>query len=101
MGCSRYSHCCLVSFVSHIIAGRLWDGRDANYFYGFCECSSRKRLLGALTNKLDIKHEDYNSVFWFNIVVGIGLYVILFFSAPLIAVFLISRICCGYPVSYF
>ena len=35
-------------FVSHIIAGRLWDGRDANYFYGFCECSSRKRLLGGL-----------------------------------------------------
>ena len=39
----------------------------------------------ALVNKKEIKHEDYNAVFWFSIMLGIILYIILFFSAPLIA----------------
>lgn len=41
----------------------------------------------ALCNKKDAKHEDYNAVFWFNIIVSIGIYIILFFCAPLIAEF--------------
>lgn len=41
----------------------------------------------ALVNKKEFKHEDYNAVFWFSIIVGIVVYVILFFCAPLIALF--------------
>ena len=41
----------------------------------------------ALTNLENPTPRDFNSVFWFNIVVSLGLYVILFFSAPLIANF--------------
>jgi O-antigen/teichoic acid export membrane protein len=41
----------------------------------------------ALTNKQNAGHEDYNAVFWFTFFAGIILYVILFFSAPLIAGF--------------
>ena len=41
----------------------------------------------ALTNKQDASHQDYNSVFWFTFFVGLFLYIILFFSAPLIAKF--------------
>ena len=41
----------------------------------------------ALTNKLDATQKDYNAVFWFTFFVGALLYVILFFSAPLIARF--------------
>jgi O-antigen/teichoic acid export membrane protein len=41
----------------------------------------------ALVNRKEIKHEDYNAVFWFSLFAGILLYVILFFSAPLIAQF--------------
>jgi len=41
----------------------------------------------ALTNKKDATHEDYNAVFWFTFFVGLFLYIILFFSAPLIAKF--------------
>ena len=41
----------------------------------------------ALVNIKDIKHNDYNSVFWFNVGVSLLLYVVLFFSAPLIASF--------------
>ena len=39
----------------------------------------------ALVNQKETRKEDFNSVFWFNILVSITLYVILFFCAPLIA----------------
>lgn len=44
-------------------------------------------LLTALINRKDIKHEDYNAVFWFNITGGVLLYLVLFFAAPSIARF--------------
>ncbi|MDO5447010.1 MAG: lipopolysaccharide biosynthesis protein [Prevotellaceae bacterium] len=44
-------------------------------------------FVAALCNKKEPLHEDYNAVFWFNIIVSIGIYIILFFCAPLIADF--------------
>ena len=44
-------------------------------------------FTAALINKKDIKHEDYNAVFWFSILTSLCLYTILFFCAPLIARF--------------
>lgn len=44
-------------------------------------------FISALINKKDIKHEDYNAVFWFSILTSLCLYTILFFCAPLIAKF--------------
>jgi O-antigen/teichoic acid export membrane protein len=41
----------------------------------------------ALVNKKEIRHEDYNAVFWFSLLIGVVIYVLLFFSAPLIAGF--------------
>ena len=41
----------------------------------------------ALTNKQDANHQDYNAVFWFTFFVSLFLYIILFFTAPLIANF--------------
>lgn len=41
----------------------------------------------ALINVKDIKHNDYNSVFWFNIGVSALLYMVLFILAPVIAAF--------------
>ena len=41
----------------------------------------------ALINKKEVRNEDYNSIFWFNIAVAAVCYVILFFCAPLIARF--------------
>ncbi len=38
-----------------------------------------------LINMKSPRHEDYNSVFWFNIVASLVIYVVLFFSSPLIA----------------
>src|SRR5574344_1964666 len=44
-------------------------------------------FTSALANKKDISHTDYNAVFWFSILMGTSMYVILFFCAPLIADF--------------
>ena len=44
-------------------------------------------FTAALANKKEIKHEDYNAVFWFSILISLSLYTILFFCAPLIARF--------------
>jgi O-antigen/teichoic acid export membrane protein len=44
-------------------------------------------FTSALINRKEIKHEDYNAVFWFSLTAGIIIYLILFFCAPLIARF--------------
>lgn len=41
----------------------------------------------ALTNRRDVRHRDYNSVFWTSLGLGVALYIILFFSVPYIADF--------------
>lgn len=41
----------------------------------------------ALVNIKQPTHNDYNSVFWFNVLVSLTMYVVLFFCAPLIADF--------------
>lgn len=44
-------------------------------------------FVTALTNRRDATHRDFNSVFWFNVVVSFMMYVLFFFLAPLIAAF--------------
>ena len=41
----------------------------------------------AITNRKNITHADYNSVFWVSLGLGVVLYIILFLSVPLIADF--------------
>lgn len=48
---------------------------------------SESGFILAIVNKKEVKHEDYNAVFWFNISIGTLLYLILFACAPLIADF--------------
>ncbi|NDV60036.1 lipopolysaccharide biosynthesis protein [Bacteroides sp. 519] len=44
-------------------------------------------LTAAIANKKEVSHNDYNAVFWFNIIIGSLLYIVLFLISPLIAVF--------------
>lgn len=44
-------------------------------------------FTSALINKQNATHKDYNAVFWFSTLMGIMMYTVLFFSAPLIADF--------------
>lgn len=44
-------------------------------------------FTSALAIKSEVKHEDFNAVFWFSLLMGGILYVLLFFLAPFIAHF--------------
>lgn len=44
-------------------------------------------FTAALANKKEVLHKDYNAVFWFSTLIGVSLYLLLFFCAPLIADF--------------
>ena len=58
-----------------------------NVFSSIAACLQESGFIATLANKKNPTHEDYNAVFWFNILCGSAIYVILFFSAPLIAAF--------------
>lgn len=51
-------------------------------------------FTAALANKQEPTHEEYNAVFWFNVIVGVILYIILFFAAPFIADFYNEPVLC-------
>ena len=44
-------------------------------------------FISALINKREIRHEDYNAVFWFSFFTSLCIYALLFMSAPYIANF--------------
>ena len=83
----------ILSLLFGIFLSRILDAEDYGLvgllaiFTGIAGSLQESGFSAALTNKLNIRHDDYNSVFWFNIVTGVVLYIILFFSAPLIALF--------------
>ncbi len=51
-------------------------------------------FTAALANKGEPTHEEYNAVFWFNVIAGAMLYVILFCAAPFIADFYDEPVLC-------
>lgn len=55
-------------------------------FVGIANTLQESGFTAALINR-PFKEDDYNSLFWFNLVTGLVIYVVLFFSAPLIARF--------------
>lgn len=42
-------------------------------------------FINALINRRNASHDDFNSVFWFNVTVSVVMYIVLWFCAPLIA----------------
>ena len=83
----------LLGLAFGIILGRLLDPSD----YGmtamlavFSVIANELQASGFKTGLINLKdpqHEDYNAVFWFNILAGTVLYVILFLAAPWIAAY--------------
>ena len=81
----------LLGFVFGILLARKLDPSD----YGLIAMITIFSLIAtalqnsgfstALVNQKEQKASDYNAVFWFNILMGGTIYLILFFSAPLIA----------------
>lgn len=81
----------LIGLLAGIVLGRILSPSD----YGmiamitiFSVIATELQNSGfkvALSNLPSPTHQDYNSVFWFNILVSFCLYILLFFTAPLIA----------------
>lgn len=44
-------------------------------------------FIAALTNRKEVRHADYNAVFWFSSLCSVAFYLLLFLCAPLIADF--------------
>lgn len=76
-----------------IVLARLLDASDygmvgmLTIFSAVAGTLQESGFTVALANKKEVTHEDYNAVFWFSTLMGIGIYVLLFFCAPLIADF--------------
>ena len=58
-----------------------------NIFAALASALQESGFISALCNRKEPTHEEYNAVFWFNILISITLYLILWFCAPLIADF--------------
>lgn len=56
-------------------------------FSGIATTIINSGFTTALVNKPELTHKDCNAVFWFTVIAGILCYAILFFAAPLIAIF--------------
>ena len=83
----------VIGLVFGIILGRLLSKEDygmmamINVFPLIAIALQNSGFASAIGNLKHPTSNDYNSVFWFNIIVGGSLYVILFLCAPFIADF--------------
>lgn len=81
----------LLNAIIGIFLARLLDPADyglvgmITIFSAIAGCLQDSGFTTALINLKAPEHKDYNSVFWFSISMGTGLYMLLFFCAPWIA----------------
>lgn len=83
----------VVSFVVSIVLARLLLPNDygvvaiVNVFIAIVEIFVTSGLGTSLIQKKDADDIDFSTVFWCNIVLSVGLYIIVFFLSPIIASF--------------
>ena len=83
----------LLGLLFGIVLGRLLDRSDYGMigmlaiFSAIASALQESGLVAALANREKVSDKDYNAVFWFSLSCGATLYVLLYFSAPLIADF--------------
>ncbi len=82
-----------MQFVIGIILARLLSPEDfgiialPTIFLAIAQCFIDSGFSSALVRKPDLKEEDLSTAFYFNIIVGVFFYTLLFFLSPLIAEF--------------
>ncbi|WP_302026386.1 lipopolysaccharide biosynthesis protein [Parabacteroides johnsonii] len=83
----------VLNLVFGLILARILNASDYGMvgmlaiFSAIASTIQESGFTAALTNQKEIRHEDYNAVFWFSTLTGVLFYLILFFCAPLIAAF--------------
>lgn len=81
----------IISFITNIIFARLLTPKEfgtlaiAMFFIALAKVLSESGLSGALIRKKEPTEDDYSTIFIFNLVVSLLLYIIIFFSAGYIA----------------
>ena len=82
-----------ILFIANIILARLLSPKDFGLlaiiaiFVQISQTFIDSGFTNALIQKKDRSQTDYSTVFFFNLAISIGFYIILFFCAPLIAHF--------------
>lgn len=82
-----------IQFLFTIILARLLSPTDYGIiampmiFLALAQVFIDSGFANALIRKIDLKEEDLSTAFYFNVLVGIGCYFLLFFLSPLIAKF--------------
>lgn len=90
----------LISFISGIVLARLLSPADYGsigmlaIFMSLAQVFIDAGFGSALIQKKQPTQTDYSTVFYFNIVMSLVLYVVLYFSAPIIASFYHMNILC-------
>lgn len=83
----------VIQFIIGIILARLLLPEEFGIvgmlaiFIAVAQTFSDSGLASALIQKKDCSDEDYSTVFYFNVIVALCLYAVIFFTAPLIAEF--------------
>lgn len=83
----------IFSFVVSVVLARLLSPEDfglvamVSIFIALSKTLIDAGFGDSLIRKVDCKHEDYNTIFTFNVILSVVIYVLLFLSAPLIADF--------------
>lgn len=82
-----------ILFIANIVLARLLSPKDfgllaiISIFVQISQTFIDSGFTNALIQKKDRSQTDYSTVFFFNLAISIGFYIILFFCAPLIAYF--------------
>jgi len=80
----------LLSWVSTFLVARMLVPEDyglvaiSGIFTGFCLLLSNMGLSAGIVNKKDITVEELDGVFWLSLLLGVSLYVVLFFASDFI-----------------
>lgn len=83
----------VLNLIIGIFLGRLLSPADygmaglLQIFTLIASALQESGFIAGLANRKEVRHEDYNAVFWFSISISAVIYVILFFLAPYITIF--------------
>jgi O-antigen/teichoic acid export membrane protein len=83
----------VISLVFGVIIGRILNPSDfgvvgvLTIFTALATAMQESGFTSALINRKRVDPDDYNAVFWFNVLLSLAMYLVLFFCAPLIARF--------------
>ncbi len=83
----------LLNVVTGIFLGRLLETSDWGMvgliaiFTALGACLQEGGFIAALNKRKNATHNDFNSVFWTSVCIGVSFYAVIFFCAPLISDF--------------